>query len=253
MNKTIGLALSGGGVRGAAHIGLLKYLKEIKIEPSVIAGTSAGAIVGGFYAAGHDVDTMLTFFKENRLFDFSHFSWMKPGLLDTEGFMEDLKPYFPEDKIENLDKKLFITATEILQGTLKIFEKGSIVKAILASAAFPGIFSPIKIDHDLYVDGGTFNNFPSDIIRDKCDFLIGLNANPINEVSEDQMDGTLNILRRVYELSVRRQGAVNEKYCDVVITPGELVNYNEFNQNNVDEIFEIGYEEARIKLHDVEI
>lgn len=253
MNKTIGLALSGGGVRGAAHIGLLKYLKEREIEPSVISGTSAGAIVGAFYAAGHDVDTMLTFFKKNRLFDFSHFSWMKPGLLDTEGFIEDLKPYFPEDKIENLDKTLFITATEILQGTLKIFEKGSIIKAVLASAAFPGIFSPIKIDHDLYVDGGTFNNFPSDIIRDKCDFLIGLNANPINKVSEDQMDGTLNILRRVYELSVRRQGAVNEKYCDVVITPGELVNYNEFNQNNVDEIFEIGYEEARIKLHDVEI
>lgn len=244
MAKTIGLALSGGGMRGAAHIGLLKRLDELDIKPNVIAGTSAGAIVGSLYAAGHSHATILEFFKEQRLFDITHFTWTKPGFINTDDYLEHMRPYFEEDRFEALKTKLFVLASEILRGELQIFESGELIKPVLASAAVPGVFSPVQIGDGLYVDGGVINNFPSDILRDKCDFVIGMNVNTIPEVKPEDMGTTFSILRRVYEISSRKQALENEQYCDIGITPKDLTNYNYLDKNNIDAAFEIGYKEA---------
>ena len=244
MAKKIGLALSGGGMRGAAHIGLLKRLDEMDIKPHVIAGTSAGAIVGSLYAAGHSYPTILEFFKEQKLFDITHFTWTKPGFIDTDDYLEHMRPYFDEDRFDALNTKLYVLAAEILHGEMCIFESGELIKTVLASAAIPGVFSPVQIGDKLYVDGGVVNNFPSDILRDKCDFVIGMNVNAIPKVKPEDMGTTFSILRRVYEISSRKQALENEQYCDIAITPKDLVEYNEFNKKNIDAAFEIGYKEA---------
>lgn len=252
MDKKIGLALSGGGVRGAAQVGLIQLLEEKGVEPSVIAGTSAGAIVGGLYAAGHSARTMLKVFKETRLFDFSHFTWLKPGLLDAEKLIPELKSYFYPDDFSHLKKELYVVATKILTGEKAVLHSGSVVLSILASAAFPGVFSPIRIAGELYVDGGVIDNFPTETIRDKCDVLIGFNVNPISQVEEDAVDGTLEVLRRAYELSIRHQAANNERFCDFCLSSPKLVEYGLFDQDAVEAVFDIGYQTAKERFGELE-
>ncbi|MBT8283675.1 MAG: patatin-like phospholipase family protein, partial [Muriicola sp.] len=85
-NKSIGLVLSGGGVRGMAHIGAIKVLKEHQIEAKMIAGSSAGALIGALYAGNSDIEDMLAFFKETPLFKYNFLTINKPGLVDTERY-----------------------------------------------------------------------------------------------------------------------------------------------------------------------
>jgi NTE family protein len=104
----LGIVLSGGGVRGMAHIGLLKALEEHDIQPEIIAGSSAGALVGALYAYGHDFDAMLEFFKTVPLFKFSFYSAVKPGLLDIDKYRVFFKDYFPENDFAALNKPLHV-------------------------------------------------------------------------------------------------------------------------------------------------
>ena len=89
--KSLGLVLSGGGYRGAAHTGVLQALEENKIKPAYISGTSAGAIVGALYASGCSVSQILKFWEEENLFQFSYFTFAKPGLVDTDKMTKSLK------------------------------------------------------------------------------------------------------------------------------------------------------------------
>ncbi|MEY2904591.1 MAG: family protein RssA, partial [Bacteroidota bacterium] len=173
MNHKIGLALSGGGVRAIAQIGILKILNENGIKPTIIAGTSGGAIVGALYASGNDAQTMMDFFTQTPLFHWSKLALSKAGILSPKKFMEDFKKYVPFEKIEDLPIELSIVATDIVHGREKIFTSGNLLDAVMASAAFPGVFQPVTIDGILYSDGGIFNNMPADVIRDQCKFLIG--------------------------------------------------------------------------------
>src|SRR5690554_5127561 len=138
----LGLVLSGGGARGAAHIGALKAFEENGISPTHISGTSVGAIVGALYAAGVHWSEMLEFFKSISIFNTKRFAFNKPGFLDTENFYDDLKVFFSRDSFDVLEKSLFITATDVVTGNLKIFSKGQLIKPVIASASFPGIFTP---------------------------------------------------------------------------------------------------------------
>ncbi len=97
MEKRIGLVLSGGGVRGIAHAGLMDALTEEGITVDCISGVSAGALVGALYASGHSTGDMNAFFKEIPIFQLQHYSGKKPGLFDSESYYDLLKPYWPED------------------------------------------------------------------------------------------------------------------------------------------------------------
>ena len=109
-----GIVLSGGGVRGLAHIGVIKALEENGIYPTYITGASAGAIVGTFYAAGYPCEEILDFFHSTSMFSINNYTYRKPGLLDTDKFYKIFKKYFPEDRFEALKKSLYISATDIL-------------------------------------------------------------------------------------------------------------------------------------------
>ncbi|EPR72379.1 UPF0028 protein YchK [Winogradskyella psychrotolerans RS-3] len=161
----IGLVLSGGGARGAAHIGVIKALEEHGIFPTHIAGTSSGAIVGALYAAGVPWSEILTFFKTIPLFHTKRYARNKPGFLNSDNFYEDLKTYFPKDNFNDLKKPLFIPAANIIDGTSKMFSKGQLIKPIIASVSFPGVFTPTEINGQFYVDGGTLNNFPVEPLK----------------------------------------------------------------------------------------
>src|SRR5690606_11793626 len=104
---------------------VLKFLNEQNIYPEIISGTSAGSIVGGLYANGMKPDKILDFFKSVSLFSWSHLSFRKPGFLDADQFSRYLENEFGDKTIGDLDVELYISATEIERGKLKIFSKNT--------------------------------------------------------------------------------------------------------------------------------
>jgi len=245
---TVGLVLSGGGTRGIAHIGVLKALEEYNICPSYIAGTSAGAVVGALYAADYSWQEILDFFKTTEIFSINKYAKNKPGFIDTEKFYDQFKTYFPQDNFDTLQKQLYITATNLLDGTLKIFNTGELIRPILASSAVPGIFAPIKIKTGYYTDGGTLNNFPVDLIKMHCDQVIGVYVNPFENVKMEDFKHAHNVIERVYHIMIAGETFQKFQDCDVLIRPDHMVNFGMFSLKNIDTIFNLGYIAAKKAL-----
>lgn len=243
-----GLVLSGGGVRGAAHIGAIKALEEQGIFPSHIAGTSAGAIVGALYAGGRSWEEILDFFKTVELFSIKKYARKQPGFVDTSKFHDTLKSYLPADRFEDLKKPLYITATNLLDGTLKVFHRGELIKPLLASAAVPGVFAPVTIQDGYYVDGGTLNIFPVDLIKMYCDQIVGVYVNPFEKVKMEDLKHAYNIMERAYHIKIANESLAKFEDCDVLIRPKHMKNYRMFSLKHVDTIFKLGYESARETL-----
>ena len=255
-SKNIGLVLSGGGAKGIAHAGALQFLEEKNIKPSVISGTSAGAIIASLYAFGKKPSEILTFFKSIYFFHWSHFTLKKPGIVDSESFKEYFDKVFGETKIRDLDITIIITATDIVKGKLKIFKpETKLSDAVLASSAFPGIISPYKINNNLYSDGGILNHFPTDLIQGMCDNVIGVYVSPLQDITEKDLTSIKAVTTRAFDLLSAHSNYQKFSLCDLVIQPKELSKYSTFetNKTKMDAIFKIGYEEAKKALKDFEL
>jgi NTE family protein len=238
----LGLVLSGGGFRGVAHAGAIKALEEHGLFPTHIAGTSAGAVVGALYAYGHNDKQIKTFFKKLQIFDIKKFALSKPGFFDAEKFYPFFNSYLINDDFKALNKELIITATNILEGKLETFRKGELIRPLLASSAFPGLFTPVHIDGHYYVDGGALNNFPANLLRPTCDVLIGVYVNGFDIIDMNDLKHSYNVIERAFRLKAIREDLAKFRYCDLVIYPKDLRKFGTFDKRNLDSIFKIGYE-----------
>ena len=241
---SLGLVLSGGGVKGVAHIGVIKALEENNIYPTHISGSSAGAVVGAFYAQGYKPEEILAFFKTTPLFNFSRYTYRKPGFIDTDKFYKDFKKYFPKDNFNTLQKKLFITTVDMLNGKIKVFEKGELIKPFLASVAFPGIFSPVTINNGVYADGGILDNFPIAPLRLNCENIIGIYLSPLTKIEPDRLKHSLSVLDRAIKINFSNGSSLKFPECDLLIDPDSLNKYGLFDKNSIDNIFDVGYQTA---------
>ncbi len=248
IKRTIGLVLSGGGYRGIAHIGAIRAMEEHGLEANYVSGTSAGAIVGALYAAGYSWQEMLDVFQSISIFSFSNYALRKPGLIDSDKFYETFLKYFPDDNFKVLERKLFVTATDLIGSGTKIFHEGELIRPLLASSAVPGVFSPIAMDETLYCDGGVTNNFPVEPLQIFCDAILGVYVNPLEKVTTKDLNSTAEVVERAY--LIIRATASKSKFtaCDVLIVPPELNQYGILKRSNMDKIFQLGYEEAKKRL-----
>ena len=201
MEKKIGLVLSGGGTKGISEAGVLQFIEDKNISPEIIAGTSAGAIVGGLYAFGKSPNEILDFFKSVYFFNWKHFTLSKPGFINSDIFRLYLKPIIGEIKIKDLKKELLINATDLIQGETFVFSGDDyLLDAIIASCSVPGLASPFKKDELLLSDGGILNNFPTNLIKEKCDKIIGIYVCPLQDVKKNQLNSIKAVATRAYEL-----------------------------------------------------
>ncbi|SHG59349.1 patatin-like phospholipase family protein [Flagellimonas flava] len=240
--KSVGLVLSGGGIRGMAHIGLIKAMREHGLEAQVIAGSSVGALVGALYASGIPTEEMLQFFRETPLFKYDFFAINKPGFIDTERYFKIFKGYFPKDSFEVLDKPLYVVATDLLKGEEKVFSQGELIRPLLASAALPPVFSPIEIDKVLYADGGVMNNFPKEYVDDKADFVIGSNVSIAGEIGKRDIRNSILLAGRVTGLMIYASSHRKLEECDLSIEPQELEGIGVLDKKGIEKAFNIGYE-----------
>lgn len=247
----IGLALSGGGVKGVAHIGVLKALEEAAIFPDCISGTSAGALVGALYASGKSPDNIFKIFDESVIFSFSNMALGKPGFIDLLKFKPYFQEFFPEKTFASLQRELFVATTDLVHGETKIFKSGDLVDAVLASSAFPMVFSPYKIDGKLYADGGIVNNFPIEPLLKDCDYIIGVYANPLKNIDNNHLTSTLRILERVYQIATRYASLQKIEECHHILLPQQLEQYGTFEMKKAKEIYELGYTETKKHINTI--
>ncbi|MFY9150284.1 MAG: patatin-like phospholipase family protein, partial [Smithellaceae bacterium] len=237
----VGLVLSGGGARGAAHIGVLRVIEELKIPLHCIAGTSIGAIVGGMYAAGlspDDIEKVMTSMDWNNIFrdkppssdmTFRRKQDASQYLIDFDLGIKDGRLAMPKGLLQGQNLNMLLksvllhtesisdfdhlgvpfraVAADIETGEAVVLGKGELVSAIRASMSIPGVFAPVEIDGKMLVDGGVSNNLPVDTAR-------RMGANVIIAVDigtalagRDELTSSVGITSQLITIMVQRNTA----------------------------------------------
>ncbi len=238
-----GLVLSGGGARGFAHLGALMALEEKGIKADVIAGVSAGSIVGAFYAAGYEPEKLFHYFKKKGLFSLSKFNVPTTGLLSLAGLEQEIQEKIPQEKIEELPTPLVVGISNFSLGRMEYHMHGNIAVKVRASSSIPVLFTPVKIGDHWYVDGGLYDNLPIRPLREHCENIIAINVNPINEVHKFR--NLKEVAIRTFHLTVDARVKDVKGMADILIEPLDLAEYDILDSSKAREMFDIGYQAVK--------
>ncbi len=276
----IGLVLSGGGAKGFAHIGVLKVLEEAGVKIDYIGGTSMGAVIGGLYASGYNASQIDSIFQATNfnelLNDFIPrssknfyekrndelyalvlpFNKMKIGI--PEALSKGMYNYNLLSRItrnvrhikdfNKLPIPFLCIGTNIETGEQVLLNKGNLAQAMIASSAFPSLFSPVEIDGKLLVDGGVINNYPIEEVRKLgADIIIGVDVQD-DLLDRNQLKDATRILVQITNLQSIERMKKNVKETDVYIKP-DIKNYGVVSFDKGKEIIRKG-EEATFSVYE---
>ncbi|MDD2274073.1 MAG: patatin-like phospholipase family protein [Desulfuromonadaceae bacterium] len=176
----IGLALGSGSARGLAHLGVIRALEDAGIEVDFIAGTSMGALIGAIHAAGKldELETTFQAFDWKKTVSFFDVVLPKSGLLDGAKVSELVREHIHANVIEALPKAFAAVATDIVSGEEVVIRSGDVIEAVRASISVPGIFTPVRSNGRILVDGGLTNPVPVSAARAMgAEFVIAVDLN----------------------------------------------------------------------------
>lgn len=278
--KRVGLVLGGGGAKGVAHIGVLKVLEEAGIPIDYIAGTSMGAIVGGLYAIGYkaaEIDSMVsrqdwTMLLSDRV-KRSNLSF--PEKENSERYIISL-PFGKNKKdrlisgmikgqnLQNLFSNLTIgyhdsvdfntfhipfacVAVDIIDGKEYVFRQGSLPLAMRASMAIPAVFTPVRLDSMVLVDGGLNNNYPADVARSMgADVIIGVDLGTSDLKVLPNINTPADVVGQIVALHGYDTYSYNKEHTDLLIRPNTSpYNSASFSSIALDTLIERGERAAR--------
>ncbi len=246
----IGLCLSGGGARGLAHLGVLHALDEMGVKPTMISGTSAGAIAGSLYAMGISPKEILEKVRTKSVFDVFKLALGKSGLSEMAYLRKILENSCEEDDFSGLNIPFVACVSELRSGQAEMISEGSVIDAVIASASIPIVFEPVEKDGKLYVDGGVLNNLPIEPLQEKNLRIIGVNINVHGE-SDDLPNKMKNVAERIFELSLWYPTKKRFEQCEVQIDVTGAFSFGLFDFNKGEELFDIGYKAAKAKEDDI--
>lgn len=256
-NKKVGLALGGGGAKGLAHIGVIKELERAGVEISFISGNSAGALIGGLYAATKDIESIEDFFrsiKKEDIFSSLHMMRKKDGEMFKNNLLEKLKDRIKGINVEETKIPFAAVATDVETGDEIVLRQGNLKDAIQASTALPLVFSPITIDGRLLMDGGFVNPVPANIVRNMgADFVIAVDVSSrwVN-LEHESLSPTKYYQAFPHALSIIEYQLARNilKTADVVMNP-DVLNYhwNDFDACNA--IVKAGVTQAKIHMKEI--
>lgn len=258
----IGLVLSGGGARCFAHVGVQRAFEERGVTPVAIAGVSTGALFGALWAAGCSSKTVHEMLRNTKVWEMIDPDG-QGGLLSQDPIGELLSEYLPTS-FEALRIPLAVNATDVQTGRGVVFNRGPLLPGILASNAFPGLFSPVHHEGFTLVDGGTLSNVPVDVIFPMTNApVVAVDVSPsikerVEEPDEDaggwlqRMTATLNeatnvpvtMLRKAYIVS---QSKLIEMHLamhspELLIRPDFPDDFGLFDFDRLEEAVALGYE-----------
>jgi len=242
--KRIGLALGGGGAKGLCQIAFLKALDRMGVRPSIISGTSIGAVIGALYAGGLTGEQIEEIFdgmgirRMTGMMDFSVFSTL--GILKGKKVEEFLSRHLPVLTFEEASIDLRIVATDFWKREEVVFRSGQLIPAIRASISVPVLLEPLQLGGRVLTDGGTVNPLPYDLIRPECDILAAIDVSgekiPDNEHPVPSMLENIFSTYQIMQASIVR-GKMAASRPDILVQP-ELVNIQFMDFYKKDEILE---------------
>ena len=214
----VGLALSGGALRGIAHIGVLKALEEASIPVDMIAGTSAGAFVGACYAKDgsvallHETTLGIDWRRLARLVDLNLISLGK-GFVHGQKVKSILRSFIGDAEFEDLKIPFAVVATDAQSMEEIVISKGSVVEAVRASVSMPVIFTPVKWGDRFLIDGGVVNPLPVDVVRNMgAEIVIAVNVLAITKPKKREKPAEKRTrMRPAPSLESTRVSAVNRR------------------------------------------
>lgn len=250
----IGLALSGGGALGVAHIGAIEEIEKAGIKVGYICGVSSGAIIGLAYASGglpalHNFyeTTLAGFAKKNRFL-------LAKGPAAAFKYIESaLKTLCSGNNFSGLSIPFSCCATNLATGEREIFDTGDPVASVMAASAYPGVFSAQKLNGKLYIDGGAARNLPAEEARlTGADFVIGSSIYAVDKIDEKTAGkmNRLEIAARAMDIMQKELSRFEEKQCDFCFNP-VVAQYKWFDFFKMEEIVAQGRENAARQVQDL--
>lgn len=245
----LGIALGGGAARGMAHIGVFKVMEREGIRFDLVAGNSAGSIVGAMYAAGYSWKEMYDFAAQIRPFDILR---KRVRLSIHSGQIEEImKRALGDTTFEDLSIPFTVIAVDVRTGELIRLNHGPVARAVRGSCSVPGVFTPTPWEDMMLIDGGTLNSVPADIAREMgADRVVGVNLN------QDRRSGThsnnrMQILLAAINMMMSVNAERGIRASDVMISP-DLSEYKYHRLDNLDDLLDRGEAAAEKALPAIE-
>lgn len=249
--SSMGIAFSGGGARGFAHLGVLKAFEHFGMRPDVMSGVSAGSIVVALYGAGLSIEDIMKCFAEaSGLNEFTEWAIPKRGFMKLDRFAKLLDSWLPVKYLEDLKIPSVVCATDFDNAKSVGWIKGEIVPRVIASCSIPIVFPPVKINGTNFVDGGVLRNLPAWAIRDYCNVLYGSNCSPMQKNFKKK--GTLlDIAYRSFHLMMKSNTVQDIRLCDHVIEISSLSSVGVFDLASLQKGVRSGYDVACYELEKI--
>jgi NTE family protein len=215
----IGLALGGGFARGFAHLGVLQVLEQNHIPIACIAGTSVGSILGAAYASGAPLARIIATCRTLRFRDIGRWRVSRLGLASNHRLGDLIAQVFDSKHFEDLQIPMAVVATDLNTGDPVVLTHGSLVDAIRASCAFPGLFEPVKIGTRCLADGGLVAPVPTRAARDLgAEFVLGVSVG-IQDGDRGSPSNIFQVVTRAVSAAQKHQLEVWERHADLVLRP----------------------------------
>jgi NTE family protein len=248
----IGLALSGGGARGFAHVGVLKVLAENNIPIDVIAGTSVGSLVGGALAAGMTVSEIETMAHGVRWRHLTRPAFSPIALFSTAPMGKFIDRHFPVDRFEELSVPLAVVVCDLKAEKAVVMKKdGDLVHAIRASCAVPGIFAPIRTDGRLLVDGGVMAPVPIDAAKELgADVVIAVDLLASGATFHRPPSTAMGMLFMSAMVLLRSASNGQKHRADITITP-KIAHIRPDRLSQREECMRLGEDAARASIDEI--
>jgi len=214
----IALVLGGGAARGFAHVGVIKALEAQGIVPDIVVGTSAGALVGGLYAAGYSGFELQKLVLQLEESQFSDWSLPDRGVLKGEALQNFVNNAVGQRTMEKFGKLLAVVATDLNSGEPIVFRTGNTGMAIRASSSVPGLFQPVGINGREYVDGGLVSPVPVRIARSLgADFIIAVDISARPQFGKTR--STIEVMLQTFAIMGQSISQRELPEADIVIRP----------------------------------
>lgn len=241
-----GLALGGGVVLGAAHIGVLKALEESDRKIDCLAGTSIGAMVAALSAFGKNWKEIREMALEMNWLDVSGLSLSRYGLLSNNKLGKLIQNSIGDVTFDQAERPLAVVTTDITSGRRVVLQEGKVAEAVMASSCIPGMFKPVTLGNRMLVDGGVVENVPITPLQEMgAKSIIGVDLNAHNTYRKPK--NIADVLLNSFDMVIRNATRFQTRDADILIAP-DLSDFNRFDTDQAADLIEAGYRAAREKL-----
>jgi NTE family protein len=242
----IGLALGGGAVLGAAHIGVLRALDERGFKFSHVAGTSIGAFIATLYAFGYSWEEMREVATDLDWRNISGLSLSRFGLLSNHKIENVVTKHLGDVDFKDARIPLSMVATDLSHGEKVVISEGNVALGVMASTCIPGIFIPVERDDRMLVDGGVMENVPVLSVQEMgADYIVGVDLNTGRSFSRPK--NIVDVLISTVNLTLRNAARIQTEDADLLITP-DLSGFDLYDTGQVEDLIERGYSEGKKQL-----